>query len=213
VRDDAMLRNVDPRIGFCLHSAVEARRLAEQVTDQIMGREFPAWEEGCAELARSEELSERLGRYCASRRPAATSRSPVGLTNCADRTLAFVENHLVAIVDDDLHAREGLNELVQSLGHMSAAFASAEDYLGSKPNGDAACLILDVNLPGMSGPDLQTRLIDDGCCTPVIFLTGRFDETVRSRVLRAGALGYLTKPCDERELSHCIEKALENRLA
>ena len=127
----------------------------------------------------------------------------------SDRDLRSLANRLVAIVDDDLHAREGLNEFVQSLGYMTAAFVSAEDYLKSKLNGDTACLILDVNLPGMSGPDLQARLIDDGYSTPIIFLTGRFDHKVRSRVLRAGALGYLTKPNDDQELTNCIKKALE----
>jgi FixJ family two-component response regulator len=126
----------------------------------------------------------------------------------ADRELRPVGNQLIVIVDDDLDVREGLNQFVQSLGHASAAFASAEGYLKSKLRGDTACLILDVNLPGMSGPDLQARLIDDGYCTPIVFLTGRFDETIRSRVLRAGALGYLTKPCDDKELTNCIRKAL-----
>jgi FixJ family two-component response regulator len=123
--------------------------------------------------------------------------------------LRFARNQIVAIVDDDPHAREGLNEFVLSLGHRSAAFGSAEDYLKSNLNGDSACLILDVNLPGMSGPDLQARLVNDGYCTPIIFLSGRFDDAVRNRVLKAGALAYLTKPCNGEELTDCIKKALE----
>jgi FixJ family two-component response regulator len=125
------------------------------------------------------------------------------------RDLGSTRNQLVAIVDDDLHVREGLNEFVLSLGHASVAFRSAEDYLTSNLNGDTACLILDVNLPGMNGPDLQARLIDGGHCAPIIFLTGRFDDKIRSRVLRAGALAYLAKPCREKELTDCIKKALE----
>jgi FixJ family two-component response regulator len=141
---------------------------------------------------------------------AAATKSPTGSRSDAARRLRFAGTQLVAIVDDDLHARDGLNEFVQSLGYKSAAFTSAEDYLNSTLNGDTACLILDVNLPGMSGPDLQARLAEDGCCTPIIFWTGRFDEAVRSRVLSAGALAYLAKPGDEKELSDCIKTALES---
>jgi FixJ family two-component response regulator len=98
----------------------------------------------------------------------------------------------------------------EAIGYKSAAFASAEDYLKSELNGDTACLILDANLPGMSGPYLQARLIEDGYCTPKIFWTGRYDEAVRIRVLKAGALAYLTKPSKEQELSEWIKKALES---
>jgi CheY-like chemotaxis protein len=140
---------------------------------------------------------------------AAAAKSPTSSRNDAERDLRLAGTQLVAIVDDDLDAREGLNNFVLSLGYMSATFASAEDYLKATPNGVTGCLILDVNLPGMSGPDLQLRLIEDGCCTPIIFWTGRFDKAVRNRVLSAGALAYLAKPGDEKELTDCIKKALE----
>ena len=96
--------------------------------------------------------------------------------------------------------------LIASLGYSGAMFASAEDYLVSDVKQRARCLILDVHLGGMSGPDLQSRLLADGYCTPVIFLTARFEEHVRDRVMEAGAFGYLTKPCDETILSNFLEQ-------
>ena len=74
--------------------------------------------------------------------------------------------------------------------------------------GDTACLVCDVQLPGMSGPDLQARLIADGRRTPIVFVTGCFSETTRARVLTAGAVGYFAKPFDPRTLIGCLEGAL-----
>jgi FixJ family two-component response regulator len=109
-------------------------------------------------------------------------------------------------VDDDQTVRDGLDMLVASLGYSGAMFASAEDYLVSDVKQRARCLILDVHLGGMSGPDLQSRLLADGYGTPVIFLTARFEEHVRDRVMEAGAFGYLIKPCDETILSNFLEQ-------
>jgi FixJ family two-component response regulator len=85
---------------------------------------------------------------------------------------------------------------------------SAEDYLSSKLKADTGCLILDVHLPGMSGPDLQSHLIADGNCTPIVFITGRFEQNVRNRVIAAGAIDYLTKPFPAESIINCIDKAL-----
>jgi FixJ family two-component response regulator len=114
---------------------------------------------------------------------------------------------LIAIVDDDQYTRSGLGFLIESLGCSVAMFVSAEDYLAADASENKACLILDVHLPGMSGPDLQAYLIAEGGCPPIIFVTGRFDEDVQKRVIEAGALGYLAKPCNE-ALLHYIGKAL-----
>lgn len=116
------------------------------------------------------------------------------------------QGELIAIVDDDGYARAGLRALIESLGHRAATFASAEDYLTSGASQSAACLILDVHLPGMSGPDLQAHLMAAGRCPPTIFATGRFEEHVRKRVIGAGALGYLTKPSSEKALLDCIDR-------
>lgn len=126
----------------------------------------------------------------------------------ADRKSGGVRNGLIAIIDDDQCAREGIDALIASLGYSSATFMSAEEYLGSEAKLHAACLILDVHLPGMSGPDLQAHLTADGGRIPIVFVTALFDERTRSRVIDAGALGYLAKPCDESALISCLVKAV-----
>ena len=115
-----------------------------------------------------------------------------------------LHNELITIVDDNQYARAGLRTLAESLGHRAAAFASAEEYLASDIRERTSCLILDVHLPGMSGPDLQAHLIREGRCPPTIFVTGRFEEQVRKRAIEAGALGYFIKPCNEHALFNCI---------
>ncbi|HTV37539.1 MAG TPA: response regulator [Xanthobacteraceae bacterium] len=120
------------------------------------------------------------------------------------------ERRLISIVDDDEWARQGMSAYIESCGHDCATFRTAEEYLSFDRMCDTICLIADVQLPGMKGPDLQDRLIADGCCIPIIFVTGFFDERIRNRVLRAGAIGYLTKPYREETLSDCLQRALGN---
>jgi len=115
---------------------------------------------------------------------------------------------LIAIIDDDDTVRKALHRLVCAFGYTARPFATAEEYLFSNLLRDTACLISDVHLPGMSGPDLQVRLIAEGYRMPIIFVTGFFDETVQGRVLQAGAVNYLAKPCNPKSLIGCIEKAL-----
>lgn len=122
-----------------------------------------------------------------------------------------LESELIAIVDDDESARSGLMVLIESFGYKVAAFGSAEEYLASGISKSTACLILDVYMPGMSGPDLQAHLIADGRCPPTIFATGCFEEHVRKRVIEAGALGYLSKPCDERPWLSALERSFAGR--
>jgi FixJ family two-component response regulator len=115
---------------------------------------------------------------------------------------------LITIIDDDEYARAGLSALIESMGRRVATFASAEDYLALGVKENSACLILDVHLLGMSGPDLQVYLAAKGRCPPIVFITGRFEEHVQKRVIDAGALGYLSKPCNEKALLGCVAKAL-----
>jgi FixJ family two-component response regulator len=115
---------------------------------------------------------------------------------------------LVSIVDDDSGVRESLKSFILSLGYVSGTFATAEEYLESELLHGTACLISDVQLPGMSGPDLQARLIADGHRIPTVFVTGFVNETIRTRVLTAGAVGYFAKPLDPGVLIECLEKAL-----
>jgi CheY-like chemotaxis protein len=114
---------------------------------------------------------------------------------------------LVSIVDDDHWSREGVNFYLESCGYSCATFCTAEEYLSADAVRETACLIVDVQLPGMKGPELQDRLIAEGHRIPIVFVTGYCDEQIRNRVLRAGAMAYLTKPWCERALSGCLERA------
>jgi len=115
---------------------------------------------------------------------------------------------LISIVDDDGLVRESTRGLIRSMGYAAEAFASAEDYLRSARVADTACLISDIQMPGMNGADLQDRLLAEGRRTPIIFVTAYPDETIRARVLKAGALGFLTKPFSDASLIECLDKAL-----
>jgi FixJ family two-component response regulator len=123
-------------------------------------------------------------------------------------TPPIAKKRLIAVIDDDHHAREGMDAYIKSCGLDCATFRTAEEYLSSGCPSDASCLIVDVHLPGMTGFDLQEQLIEDDCRVPIIFVTGLFDETICARVLRAGAFGYLTKPCCGQSLIDCVERAL-----
>jgi len=125
-----------------------------------------------------------------------------------EQSAAISGRRLISIVEDDTGVRKSMGRLIVLLGHASGAFVTAEEYLESELLGETACLICDVQLPGMSGPDLQARLIADGHRIPIVFVTGHFNETTRARVLTAGAVGYLAKPFDPRALIGCLEKAL-----
>jgi FixJ family two-component response regulator len=114
---------------------------------------------------------------------------------------------LVCIIDDDRWSREGVNRYLESCGYSCATFCTAEEYLSANAVRETACLILDVQLPGMKGPELQDRLMAKGYRIPIIFVTGYCDERIRDRVLRAGAIAYLTKPWCEGTLSGWVERA------
>lgn len=116
---------------------------------------------------------------------------------------------MISIIDDDESVREATKNLVRSLGYTAAAFSSAEEYLQSPQLLNSACLITDLQMPGMSGADLQDRLAADGLVTPVIFMTAYFDERVEKRVMDAGAFGFLSKPIDEDCLVKCVDEALK----
>lgn len=121
-----------------------------------------------------------------------------------------VENNklpLVSIIDDDHWSREGVNCYLESCGYNCATFCTAEEYLSANAVRETACLIVDVQLPGMKGPELQDWLMAEGYRIPIIFVTGYCDERIRERVLRAGAMACLTKPWCERTLSGCLERA------
>ena len=116
---------------------------------------------------------------------------------------------MIAIVDDDEALREAMKSLVRSLGYGVSTFGSAEEFLNSERISDTSCLITDLHMPGLSGLDLQDLLIAQGHRFPIIFLTAYSDENVRIRAMKAGAVGFLSKPCNDDHLLGCIEKALK----
>ena len=118
---------------------------------------------------------------------------------------------VISIIDDDALVRGAIKDLVRSLGYAAAAFASAEDYLRSTHVGSSSCIIADIQMPGMTGTELQDQLIADGNPVPIIFMTAFADENVRKRVLEAGASDFLNKPFDDTSLVRSLEKAMKTR--
>ena len=121
------------------------------------------------------------------------------------------EAPLISIVDDDALARDGIRELVNSLGYNTATFMSAEHFLEDGMIAETTCLITDLQMPGLSGLELQQALRSQGYHTPVILITAYPNEKHRTRVLGNGAVGFLTKPFDERSLIECLTVAIESR--
>ncbi len=115
---------------------------------------------------------------------------------------------LVSVVDDDESVRESLPDLLRELGFAVQAFSSAEEFLASEYIGQTRCLILDIAMPGMSGPALQQELSRRRWRIPNVFITARVDETVRPRMLEAGAVECLFKPFSERALLDAVNTAV-----
>ena len=116
---------------------------------------------------------------------------------------------MIAIVDDDDVVREAMKSLMRSLGYNASTFGSAEEFLKSEQVSNTSCLITDLQMPGLSGLDLQDRLLAQGHHIPIIFLTAYPEENVRIRAMKAGAVGFLSKPCNDDHLLGCIKKALK----
>lgn len=115
---------------------------------------------------------------------------------------------LVSVVDDDESVRESLPDLLAVCGYRVRAFASAEEFLASGAAGETSCLILDVAMTGMSGPELQRELARRRERVPIVFITAQRDETDRPGLLRRGAVECLFKPFSESALLAAVEKAL-----
>lgn len=121
------------------------------------------------------------------------------------------ERSLVAVVDDDESVRESLPDLLREFGFAAEVFSSAEAFLASDVVGETSCLLLDIGMPGMSGPDLQQELIRRRHEIPVVFITARADESVRARLLGEGAVECLFKPFSETALLEALNTALRVR--
>jgi FixJ family two-component response regulator len=114
----------------------------------------------------------------------------------------------VVVVDDDISVRESLELLIQNEGWQAALFQSAEEFLTRLPSVVPSCLILDVNLPDLSGLDIQQRISDEKSSTPIIFITGYGDIPTSVRAMKAGAAEFLTKPLDDAILIEAIRHAV-----
>ena len=116
---------------------------------------------------------------------------------------------VVAIVDDDPSVRRSLQRLIRSAGWKAAPFASAQEFL-AQPRTDApSCLVLDLQLPGLSGLDLQKQLAEVGLEIPIVFLTGHGNIPASVQAMKSGAVEFLTKPIDEQDLFRAIQEAIE----
>ena len=115
--------------------------------------------------------------------------------------------NLISIVDDDESVRRTTKLLVESFGYRAAVFESAETFLNSGQLCDTACLVVDVQMPGMNGLQLQSHLAAEGCFIPIIFITAYGDQESRRRALQAGAVAFLDKPFSDEQLLKNIRSA------
>jgi FixJ family two-component response regulator len=115
------------------------------------------------------------------------------------------QSALISVVDDDVSSRESLPDLLQMLGFAAVPFSSAEDFLASDVLADTQCLILDVSMPGMSGPELQRELSRRELRIPIIFITAHCDPELRADLLARGAVACLFKPLSEHDLRSALD--------
>ena len=118
---------------------------------------------------------------------------------------------MICVVDDDPSVVEGVVSLMESVGYAAVGFRSAEDFLISSQAGRTACVILDVRMPGMSGLELQRRLLAAADATPVIFITAHGEDGVSAEALRQGAVAFLRKPFSQESLLEAVQSALARR--
>lgn len=116
---------------------------------------------------------------------------------------------LIAIIDDDDAMQDSLRDFMEAAGLVARCFGSAEEFLESDLHHKAACLILDIRMPKMSGLQLQARLKEEGCNVPIIFITAHGDARMRIRAMREGAVEFLAKPFDHQLLLRRIRTALD----
>jgi FixJ family two-component response regulator len=122
---------------------------------------------------------------------------------------AMLNRALISIVDDNQSFRESMHQLVMSLGYTVEAFPSAAEFLASRLLRETACLVTDVQMPGMTGVELHRHLVDAGYAIPTILVTAYPDEAIRDQALRDGVVCFLCKPVDDDHLDRCLRSALQ----
>src|SRR5271169_3645869 len=120
------------------------------------------------------------------------------------------KRRLISIVEDDEPFRDSMRKLVTLLGYTVETFPSAADFLGSPLLPETACLVTDVQMPGMTGVELHRHLIDAGYAIPTILVTAYPNEAARTRALEDGVVCYVSKPVDDEHLDRCLRSALES---
>jgi len=126
-----------------------------------------------------------------------------------DQRGSATEQRLLSVVDDDESVRESLPDLLREFGFAARAFPSAEGFLSSDCIDQTRCLILDVAMPGMTGPQLQQKLKVRRREIPIVFITAQRDESIRPRLLEQGAVGYLLKPFSDTALFEAVNAAIQ----
>ena len=121
-----------------------------------------------------------------------------------------MQGSVISIIDDDASVRAAEARLLTSMGFVVHAFASAQEFLASPRLRDSLCIVADVEMPGMSGLELQDHLIAHGASIPVIFVTGGPEDSIRERAMKGGAVCFLSKPFDEASLLECVERTLKD---
>ena len=117
---------------------------------------------------------------------------------------------MISIIDDDRSVREAVKSLIRSLGYEAVTFASAGEYLGADDAHVSECIITDVQMPGMTGIDLQVRLIADGYRRPIIFMSALSAEDAGASALRTASSRFLKKPFSDERLIDCLDRALKD---
>ena len=123
--------------------------------------------------------------------------------------MSAADEAIVFIIDDDARMRAAMERLLKSVGLLAESFATPQDFLRRKPPDGPSCLVLDVRLPGMSGLDVQRKLIDSGVHIPIIFISGHGDIPMTVKAMKSGAVEFLTKPFRDQDLLDAIQQALE----
>ena len=118
-------------------------------------------------------------------------------------------SQLVAIVDDDRSVQSALKDLMESAGLKARCFGAAEEFLASAERDQTACLVADIRMPGMSGLELQAKLTAEGSRIPMIFITAHDDAKTRMHAMKAGAVEFLSKPCDDDVLLEKVRAVLK----
>jgi CheY-like chemotaxis protein len=177
----------------------ELSRIADELNAQGMADGDPPRDPLWLPASSVPLASERTERHARSRR---------GRRHPRHECPVIANPPLVSVVDDDESVRESLPELLRELGFAAEAFASAEEFLASDLVGRTRCLVLDVAMPGMSGPDLQEELARRGRAIPLVFITAQQDESIGPRVLAAGAVACLFKPFSDSAISDAVNAAL-----